>query len=140
MAAAGLYIAWWLYRVAARKRWPRTEPDEALQAAYQADRAMRVTCEHLRPIEDEAREQGAECILTSAAPPVIFIRALDPGPEAMAPLHLPACVRHEHARVIGPHSWSDPTYRCTLCGCAVEFHQGGFGRDPAELAVRARPA
>ena len=108
------------------------------EAAYAADPAARVMCPHLRPIEDEAREQAIEVLLTAEAPGAIFVRALDPGPEALAPLRLEPCVRHEPSRVVGPHSFSDPAYRCGQCGGAVEFHQGGWSKDPPAMPVRAR--
>jgi hypothetical protein len=54
------------------------------QAAYAGDRSARVTCPHLRPIEDEAREQGIDVLLDEEAPGTIFIRALDPEPAALA--------------------------------------------------------
>jgi hypothetical protein len=132
--AAGLALLAW--RRAASNAAADTRASAAAQAAYAADPAARATCEHLRPIEDEAREQGVDCRLEAQAPAAIFIRALDPGPEAMAPLRLAACVRHEESRVVGPHSWSDPAYRCTRCGCAIAFHQGGFGNDPPPLRIR----
>jgi hypothetical protein len=127
-----------VWRARAGPPTDRSQPSQAAQAAYAADPAARVTCRHLRPIENEAREQGVECLLSAPPPATIWIRALDPGPQAMAPLHLASCVRHEPSRVIGPHSWSDPTYRCIRCRGVIEFHQGGYSDDPEELRVRGR--
>jgi hypothetical protein len=135
-AGAGLALIAWGRRPARNSAASESEPNAAAQKAYAADPSARVTCEHLRPIEDEARQQGVDCRLEAEAPAAIFIRALDPGPDAMAPLRLAACVRHEDSRVVGPHSWSDPTYRCARCGCAIAFHQGGFGNDPPPLRIR----
>jgi hypothetical protein len=133
-----LVLGLWLRPALRRRRWRPSEPGEALQAAYQADPGMRVTCEHVRPIEDEAREQRVECVVTSSDPPRLFVHALDPGPRKMKALRLPACVKHQASGVIGPHSWSDPVYLCMRCGSSIEFHQGGFGpgRDPSELNIR----
>jgi hypothetical protein len=134
-----LILGLWLRPVLKRRRWQPTEPDEALQAAYRADPAMRVTCQHVQPIEDEAREQRVRCDITSAEPPRLFVHALDPGPRKMKALGLPAWVKHQASGIIGPHSWSDPLYLCMRCGSAIEFHQGGLGpdRDPSELNLRS---
>jgi hypothetical protein len=129
-----------LLAVVARSRRTTPAPQPSIDSeAYEADPAARATCVHLRPIEDEAREQGVRCMLDAGPPPAVWVDALDPEPAAMAPLRLASCVRHEESKVVGPHTFSDPVYRCTRCGSAIAFHQGGYGNDPPPLNIRPRP-
>ena len=113
-------------------------PRTSEQDAYESNPAARITCPHLRPIEDEAREQRIECLFNTEAPQAIFIQALDPEPEAMAPLALAPCVRHEPPRVVAPWTSTDPIYRCTRCASSIAFHPGGYGNDPPPLVIRRR--
>lgn len=113
----------------------------AAQIAYGDDDAARVTCPHLRPLEDAVRSYGYECRLVKEVPPEVFaFGAMEPEPRgsAIEALGLGPSVVYLPSERTGPHEESDPAYRCTLCDQKIGFSLGYYGGDPQTLVIAPR--
>ena len=110
----------------------------AEEHAYHGDPTMLVTCAHLRPLEKAARAQIADCRLVANEPAAAFVMGADRGEEAIAFFVLGPTVRYEESERIGPHEYSDPTYRCTACNSSIAFIQRNYLADTPEFELREK--
>ena len=106
------------------------------QIAYRDDPRMLITCAHLRPMEQAARAQGLPVRLLSRDPAAVWVDALDAGEDAVAFFDL-APATFEASRVIGPHTNTEPIYRCPECGSRIEFSLWGHHGEAEQFRLKA---